>query len=231
MLSAFLAVSPAVFRCFELGEKTVLDEHCRQQVRLLLITSLPVATILAAAAPLVSRLIFGEAFRETATLLIPWIIAATWIQGIGSYYFSYGFTLTKRTGTNALIVCGGTGVNIALNLLLIPPYGALGAAIATLASVSVIVGVAIVVTRRWLPLPWPTGDSLKVFAVCAVTAPLIGWSARLDDLLWSVVACGAASSILVALLVVVDAAGSRVALLTAIENLRRGSAARLVSQT
>jgi len=231
MLSAFLAVSPAVFRCFELGDKAELDQHCRQQIRLLLITSLPVATIMATAAPLVSRLIFGEAFRDTATLLIPWIIAATWIQGIGSYYFSYGFTLTQRTGTNALIVCGGVVVNVALNLLLIPPYGALGAAIATLASVSVIVGTAVIVTRRWLPLPWPTGDSLKVFGVCAVTAPLVGWAARLDELLWAVIACGAASSLLVALLLVVDAAGSRAALMDVIGNARRRSTTHLVTQS
>jgi O-antigen/teichoic acid export membrane protein len=231
MLSAFLAVSPAVFRCFELGEQGELREHCRQQARLLLITSLPVATIMAAAAPLLSRLVFGEAFRDTATLLIPWIIAATWIQGIGSYYLSYGFTLTKRTGSNALIVCGGTMVNVALNLLLIPQYGALGAAIATLVSVSAIVATAIVVTRRWLALPWPAADSLKVFAACAVAAPFVGWAARLDDIAWAVVGCGAAAFALVALLLVLDAAGSRAALLDGIGNFRRRSNAGLVTQS
>lgn len=231
MLSAFLAVSPAIFRCFERGEMTELNEHCRQQIRLLLITSLPVATIIAAAAPLVSRLIFGEAFRDTATMLIPWIIAATWIQGIGSYYFSYGFTLTERTVANALIVCGGTALNVVLNLLLIPTYAAFGAAVATLVSVSVIVGAAIVVSRRWLPLPWPIGDSFKVLAACVLTVPIVGWAARLDDLLWAIVACGAASSVLFALVLLLDAAGSRAALLEAIGKMRRRSNSGLVTQS
>lgn len=231
MLSAFLAVSPAVFRCFERGETAELEGHCRQQARLLLVTSLPVATIMAAAAPLVARLVFGEAFRDTATMLIPWIIAATWIQGMGSYYFSYGFTLAKRTMANALIVCAGMVLNIALNLALIPLYGALGAAVATLASVTVIVVAAILVSRRWLPLPWPAADSVKVLAVCALAVPLIGWAARLDELVWAVLAAGAASAVLLALLVLVDAAGSRAALTTAVGRLRRRADTDLVTQS
>jgi O-antigen/teichoic acid export membrane protein len=230
MLSAFLAVSPAVFRSFELGNKAELREHCQQQIRLLLMTSLPAAAIMAAAAPLLSRLFFGESFRDAATMLIPWIIAATWIQGIGSYYFSYGFTLAKRTGANALIVCGGTGFNIALNLLLIPAYGPLGAAIATLLSVSAIVALAVVVSRRWLTLPWPMADWLKVLGVCGFATPLVAWAARVDDLLWAFVACASASFLLIALLLLVDAAGSRAALLAAIGNVRRPYNAGLVTQ-
>jgi O-antigen/teichoic acid export membrane protein len=80
MLSAFLAASPAVFRSFELGDEGQLRQHLLQQARLILVTALPVATIMAAAAPLGARILFGAEFREAAAGLIPWIIAATLVR-------------------------------------------------------------------------------------------------------------------------------------------------------
>jgi len=231
MLSAFLAMSPVVFRTFELGQHEQFRAHLMQQARLLLVTALPVATILAAGAPLAARLLFGVEFRDAAATLIPWIVVATLVQGIQSYYFSYCFTLANRTLMNAAVVSIGAALNIVLNLLLIPSYGPLGAAIATLASFVVVLAVAVYFTRRWLVLPWPTVDMLKVGGVCLIAAPFIGVAARLPGLTEAFFFTGAATSLLGALLLATNAASSRTIGIELLGSLRRRLGGGMVAQS
>ncbi len=231
MVSAFLALSPAVFRSFELGDHDRLQTCLLQQARLLLVTALPIATIMAAAAPLVARVLFGAEFRDAAAALIPWIIAATIVQGIQSYYFSYCFTLAKRTLVNAGIVSAGAVLNVGLNLVLIPAFGPLGAAGATLASLTVVLVVTLHLTRRWLPLPWPTVDMLKIGGVCLAVAPFIGMAARLDDLLSAILFTSLAGVTLGGLLLATDAAASRAVAVDLLAALKRRGSAGMVPQS
>jgi O-antigen/teichoic acid export membrane protein len=231
MLSAFLALSPAVFRSFELDDGTGLQRQLLQQARLLLVSALPVATIMAAAAPLIARLLFGAEFRDAAAVLIPWIVVATLVQGIQSYYYSYCFTLAKRTLANAGIVIAGALLNIVLNLLLIPMFGPLGAAAATLASLVVVLAATLILTRHWLPLPWPTADMLKIVGACLAAAPFIGMAARAPDLLSAVGLTGLAAVILVALLVAIDAAATRTAALDFLAARKRRLSQTMVTQS
>jgi O-antigen/teichoic acid export membrane protein len=231
MLSAFLAVSPVVFRTFELGQHEQFRAHLMQQARLLLVTAVPVATILAAGAPLAARLLFGVEFRDAAAMLIPWIVMATLVQGIQSYYFSYCFTLANRTLMNAAVVSIGAALNIVLNLVLIPSYGPLGAAIATLASFVVVLAVAVYFTRRWLVLPWPTVDMLKVGGVCLIAAPLIGVAARLPGLPEALFCTGAATCLLGGLLLLTNAASSRRIGVELLGSMRRRLGGGMVAQS
>lgn len=209
LLAAFLAASPAIFRHFENGDQAALQDGLLQQARLMLLTVLPAATIMAAAAPLVARLLFGEAFRDAAAALIPIIVVATLVQGVQSYYFSYCFTLAQRTLANAALVFAGAIVNVALNLLLIPAYGATGAAFATLASLVVVLIGSLVVTRRWMVLPWPAADSLRSALACLVAAAPIALAARLEEPLPAVAATALASFVLLLLLLAFDVASLR----------------------
>lgn len=231
MVSAFLALSPTIFRNYELGDHSRFREQLLQQARLLLITALPIATIMAASAPLIARLLFGADFREAAAALIPWVVAATLVQGMTSFYYSYSFTLAKRTMANAVIVGAAAVLNIVLNLLLIPPFGPLGAAYATLASFLVVLAITLVATRYWLALPWPTVDMLKIAAVCLVSIPLVAFAARLDDLLLAVLMTGAATAVLVVLLLALDAAGSRTLAADLFADLRRRMNGPMVPQS
>lgn len=209
LLAAFLATSPMIFRQFDTGDRAALDKSLLEQARLMLLTALPAATIMAVAAPLVARLLFGAAFREAAASLIPIIIAATLVQGIQSYYFSYVFTLAKRTLANAAVVAAGAVLNLLLNLLLIPVMAATGAAVATLASFAAVLGISLFVTRRWMVLPWPARDMLRIAIACLASAPLIGFAARQPDLWLAMTGTALASLLLLFLLLAINAANCR----------------------
>lgn len=171
MLAAFLAYSPTIFRFYDQNDQAALDDALKSQSRLMLLTGLPTALVLALTAPLVAQLMFGQEFRAGAAQLIPWIAAAAVIQGWNSYYLSYGYTLTHKVALNAVVVVISATINLCLNFLWIPTYGALGAAVATLATYGLLFLTSLLLTRRWIALPWPVIDLVKLasLALLAIT--------------------------------------------------------------
>jgi O-antigen/teichoic acid export membrane protein len=93
---------------------------------------IPVLAVLAAASYPLSKWLFRPQYA-VAHSVIPLVALGTvlWNYGI---LFHQGLELAKRTIVIAAMVTGAAVCNMALNLLLIPPFGYMGAAWATLAS-------------------------------------------------------------------------------------------------
>jgi O-antigen/teichoic acid export membrane protein len=209
MAAAFLAFSPAVFRSYERGEVALAGRQIRDQVTLFLVTALPMATVLVMAAPLVASVVVGPPFRASAERLFPWIAVSTLLQGLQAFFASYYFTLPHRTAANACIVVGGAFLNVALNLVLIPAAGALGAAIATVASYAAVLIASVVVGRRWVALPWPVRDTVRSLLACLVSAPLLILAGRTANPVHAFAFGAAACGLLALLLLALDVGGSR----------------------
>lgn len=79
-----------------------------------------------------TRWIAGPAYHDAATV-VPTITVAIWLGGFGSYLNRH-LELTKRFGVLSGVSLAGAGVNVILNVLLVPPFGMEGAALATLAN-------------------------------------------------------------------------------------------------
>ena len=99
-----------------------------------------------------------------------------------------GITLEKRT---MLLTAGAwiaAMVNVALNLLLIPRFGALGSAAATLFAYAALTGSFLLWTQRLHPLPLERGKLLySTFLVAvAVAAPFLLAAGRIDPLAMAV---------------------------------------------
>ena len=110
------------------------------------------AAITALATPLV-HLVTGPAFW-TGTALVPWIAAAYAVQGV-EYLFDTRLYAHQRTPRLVVIQGLGAATALALYAALIPGYGALGAALATLASTIVSCVASIALSR--LPSPDANG--------------------------------------------------------------------------
>lgn len=98
-----------------------------------------------------------------------------------------GISLRRRTGYFARYAVYVAALNIALNFLLIPPYGMVGAALATAVTYAVLAALYYYRAQRVDPAPFQAG---KVLAILAVTGVLIaiGTFVNLDPLWLSVVA-------------------------------------------
>lgn len=220
MLGCFLALSPLVFRSFDGGDEARARRHLRRQAQLHLIAGVPLACLLALGAPVVGRIAFGEAFRAPAVALIPWFAAAAFLQGLQAFYLSYLFTVRGRTLCNAAIALGVALVNLALNFVLVPTIGVVGAALATLLSYVLVITASVLVARRWLTLPWPALDMVKVGAACLAAAPLALAARTTDRLLPALPLLGAALLLALALIVLLDTAGLRAPLIATLRPRR-----------
>jgi O-antigen/teichoic acid export membrane protein len=209
MMAAFLASGPLIFRSFEHGDAAACREHLQRLARLHIVVALPAAMMLAAAAPLVARIVFGPEFRADAALLMPWIVAATLVAGLQAFYASLFFMLPKRTGTNALISLGGSLVNVPLTILLVHQLGIVGAAIATLATYLLVLTGTCLVGRRFVRLPWPVADTVKSLGACAAGAPLFLLAGQQSGILRGLALAALGGLVLMALMVLLDTAALR----------------------
>ena len=76
---------------------------------------------------------------------------------------------TGRTEFNFPATAAGTAVNVALNLILVPSHGIVGAGIALVASYLVVLGLMYVLTQRLFPVPYEWGRLALLVLVTATT--------------------------------------------------------------
>jgi O-antigen/teichoic acid export membrane protein len=131
-----------------------------------------IALVVTATAPVIINLLYGPNYAPAATILVVHIwaglfifmraVLSKWLVAEDLYIYSL---VTHASGAVA---------NIGLNLVLIPRYGGLGAAIATLISYSTSSYVSLLFSRRTRPMFWKMSKAL--FWPRRLPAMLVGGS-------------------------------------------------------
>ena len=94
-----------------------------------------VATALALLSPWIVQWLAAPAYEESSRVVGPLAFSA--VAFAGYIVVAIGVGRAKRTQFNWVVTGAAAAVNIGLNLILIPPYGMMGAAIATIAAYAV----------------------------------------------------------------------------------------------
>lgn len=124
----YLATFPALVRDWE---KSRLDDVRRSCTRLLLaafFTATLACVGFIAMAPILAQVVLGPQIAADAADLIPPIAIAIALGGLKAYCFDIPLQLHKRSKLLVSISIGMAAVSVVGNLLLIPRFGALGAA-------------------------------------------------------------------------------------------------------
>ena len=101
-------------------------------LRIFLFISVPVSLVLAFASTDLVTAIAGDRYRASGKPLA--ILGISIVLGFLNYLLWYGLIAAYQERRKLLIIGVGLGVNVGLNLLLIPPYGPTGAAMALVLS-------------------------------------------------------------------------------------------------
>jgi O-antigen/teichoic acid export membrane protein len=112
--------------------------------------------------------------------IVPWILAAYWLQG-WFVIFSVGVFLKDRTKRLPVITWAGAMVTIGANLILVPMFGMTGAAMATTASYAVMSLYLLNDTKKAYPVAYALKPALMQVAVLAMLVWLgdgAGWLTR-----------------------------------------------------
>jgi O-antigen/teichoic acid export membrane protein len=98
-------------------------------------------------------LLSTERIAAEGYLIVPIIAASVLLWGL-SVIYSQTIILAKRTKIIGAITVGGALTNFILNLLFIPIFGIIGAAVTTLIAYCVLAGGKIYYSRRFLSFPF-----------------------------------------------------------------------------
>ncbi|MBS0294677.1 MAG: lipopolysaccharide biosynthesis protein [Proteobacteria bacterium] len=152
------AGGPALVMALERGGRPALEKAAREQASTLLLITLPAAVGLALVARPLAELMVGEGLREDAAQVTPWIAVGAFFAGTCTYYLNQSFTLARRPSVLLASMAFPAVANVALNLILIPRFGVIGAAWATAASYAfgALASMTLGVRTGAMPIPWGT---------------------------------------------------------------------------
>ncbi len=132
-----MAFVPALFPVLLRWRKLGAEYYSRQFEKLFLgaaLTGVAMAASLTMAAPFVVSLLYGPEYSSAAGILVIHAWSAIFLY-VAIMQTSYDIT-ERLTWWTAIRTAAGATVNVILNFVLIPRYGAIGSAIATLISLS-----------------------------------------------------------------------------------------------
>lgn len=132
--AAGLAILPHASRAYEAAGAAGARPVMAQNLSIILLVGLPVAALEVLFPGDLARLLVGQEYRGTAAAVMPAVGLAMVIQGLRGYYLDISLHLLKRTRFMIGMWIMMAGANLVLNLALIPIFGSVGAAYATLAA-------------------------------------------------------------------------------------------------
>lgn len=162
MMVVNLAAFPLAVDALEKSGRRAANGQLEQNFTLLFATALPACVGVCMLAPNIATVLLGEAFRASASIVIPVITIGSLLAGIKAFYFDLSFQLGQKTMGQVWVSLVAALVNILLNLILIPRFGLLGAAFSMVATYCVGLLLSIVWGRRVFALPVPVRSLMKV---------------------------------------------------------------------
>ncbi len=125
--------------------------------------------MLAVGAQIFASILFAESYFS-AWVYIPILSAATVFTALDTFLGSAYFTV-KKTGMSFWTSLVGAALNIVLNIILIPAYGALGASIATYISYFIVFIVRALTMHRFIPFKmYPVRIIFNTVIITAISA-------------------------------------------------------------
>lgn len=138
----------------------------------LLWIAMPAATGIALVAEPAGFLL-GEEVRQGAVKIMPWIAFAGVMNGMISYYAQRAFMLSGKTKMFVWAMVPPVILNIGLNLWLVPIYGLMGAVWSTVIAYAVGLALALIIGRRYFPIPIPVKAFFQISFACLVMAGIV----------------------------------------------------------
>jgi O-antigen/teichoic acid export membrane protein len=155
------------------------DASVRQSGRngaALLTLAIPACVGIALTSPNLVATLLGPQFRAGAVALVPIMCFTALLRGLSTHFIDHAFYLSERPARSLWVYGPAAAVNIALNLLLIPRFGAMGAAYAGLISQGGAVVFGWLNANKVFPVQLPASEIIKIVAAVAPMALLLSYT-------------------------------------------------------
>lgn len=149
----FLAGFPAMLVAQRQGDEAAARRHHAQMGAGVTLTAALLCALFIAGADDIAHIMFGSEMRTQAARLLPVIGAAIALSSFRGFYLDAVFQARQRTTVQLRITLAMAAVNLGANSLLVPLWGATGAAWGALISFLIGAVLSWIATRRIAPLP------------------------------------------------------------------------------
>jgi len=171
-----LAAHPIIMDAWEHHRHDDIPRVIASFSRYYLVAVAPVIAFVSVFSSDIVAVALGESFREGHRIM-PVILAGSLVWGF-SMYGHKGLELKEQTRLLLGLILIAALANIVLNLIVVPRYGYVGAAVTTLISYTLYPLLLYPVTRRYVPWRIPWKGAFKVLIAAAVAAGVF-WTVRL----------------------------------------------------
>lgn len=157
-----LAVFPLAVKCYAEHGASRTGALLGDNLLLLLGLALPAVLGLVVLAPTLTRLLLGNFVPGQSALIAAIVAVGVAFAAIRSYAYDIVFMLAQKTRLQAVVLAAAAGVNILLNWVFIPRWGAVGAASATLLSFLLALVLSMLLGRRLIAICIRPGGLVKI---------------------------------------------------------------------
>ncbi|WP_297900670.1 flippase [uncultured Parabacteroides sp.] len=180
---------PRCSNLIETGQMEAFSKVTSKSYRLVVGVSLPSIVGLIVLAIPVIRIFCGDEFLEAVPVLC-WTAPVILFIGLSNVI---GLQILYPLGKESIVIwstVGGAVLNLLLNLWLIPPYGAVGAAISTFGAEFIVLFIQVVVGCKYLPFRFYERDYLNyLWASGAMAMILYGQTLWISNTFYLVSSC------------------------------------------
>jgi len=171
-----LAALPVIFQTFERKGEDETRSLLKDLLSVYSIILMPIVLGIAALSKNIAGVFLGSSFQDTY-IVLPWVAMGILFWGTTTYVIK-AFELKERTLYITYLVLFAGGLNILLNLFLIPAFGILGAAFSTFVAYLCCFAASLVVSKKvfLISFPWISfGKALLaaagMYAILSFAAP------------------------------------------------------------
>jgi O-antigen/teichoic acid export membrane protein len=180
-----LAILPIYLRLWRIEGAAATTRFLSKCIDLYLMSAACVCALAAVLARDGVVFVASQKYRDAGRLM-PVIVTGLLIY-TGHVFLCAGLLIYKKTGTMAMVLLGSAVVNVSINCLLLPRMGLMAAALGTLISYALCIGLLAWVSQRYLPLTVPV-RSLAKYVLGSVVAAGLGSLVELQPLLLNLAA-------------------------------------------
>lgn len=167
------ALTPICLKIWETEGPTATRDFIDRALHSYLLAGAAMLAAMSAMGADALSLLATERYRDAA-IIIPTVMGALLLCGCVPL-LGMGLTLAKQSGRLTGMILFSAAVNLALNALLIPSLGLMGAALATLAGYALQLAGATLLARRVLPVRIPWVDVLRLGCCAALSYLAMQW--------------------------------------------------------
>ena len=183
-----IVLTPTLAKLYDENRMTEVRTHLTYSLKYFLMLAIPSVFGLSVLAKPLLNILSTPEFIPTGSLIVPIVAVSLLLAGV-YVVFSQVFVLIKRTGIIGISWAAAALLNLGLNIVFVPRFGVLAAAVTTLVSYTLVTAVIIFFSTRHLRFDIKGGFILKSL-VSSLVMSLIIWKLSpvgIINLLWVIV--------------------------------------------